>query len=474
MKRKNWKSLFFLFLLLVFLPVFVFLVQQVQNYLSKASGAPANLIVETQTFLGPLSFPWQAFSQGGEEKEQRLNNVINAVKPLSPRYIRLDHLFDQYELVKGTRNGGMSYDFSKLDLIVNDILSTGAKPFFSLSYMPPVISSGDLTATPENWFDWQNIIKAFIEHYSGINGKNITDVYYEVWNEPDLFGHWKIYGEKDYRLLYRYSVQGASEAVNVNNFKIGGPAITAYYPAWFKDFLTYIKENNLRLDFLSWHTYSPDPDRFLAEINSLEQILENKGFPDNFPKLITEFGSDPENNVIHDTQFDAAHTAAVLRQILGKIDYAFTFEIRDGLSPLGKEFWGRWGILTNNLTKKPRYFVFSLLNKMTGQRLKVTGEGTYVTAFAGKETRRIFSQTKFSVSTQETIRLFLINYDPRGIHTESFPITFSGLTPGNYLLKSTNLYGEETNQEITVITDNYSQLTTLSPNSVLLLELQNL
>jgi beta-xylosidase len=449
------KFLSLIFLLLV-LPFLVIAGQRIQQYLGRAGGIPANIIVETKTNLGTLPQPWQALAQGGEEKEQMLSNVIPLLKPLSPRYIRIDHIYDFYDVVGGEKNGKMTFNFSKLDQVVNDILATGAKPMLSLSYMPPVISSGDVTDPPANWFDWQEVVRATIEYYSGRTGKNLTDVYYEVWNEPDLFGKWKI---ADYRLLYLYAAQGASQAKNVNSFKIGGPGTTAFYKNWLEDFVKYVYQNDLRLDFFSWHKYSTDPGEFLADINFIDSLLAQHGGSYLLPKFITEWGSTPENSPFHDTNFDAAHTVAVIRQILDRVDLTFTFEIKDGPPPPGKNFWGRWGVLTHEtagLSKKPKYFALQLLDKMRGERLKITGEGTWVTGFAGKD--------------NQTVKLILVNYDKDGRNSENVPITFTGLEPGTYTLGQTFLGGKTLTTSENVVISDWSKTIYMPPNTVLLLE----
>lgn len=453
----------FLFLIVITLPLLVLLAQKAQQYLSRATGTPANIVVETKTNLGLLPQPWPALAQGGEEKGQMLTPAISLIKALSPKYIRIDHLYDFYGVVSKNQNNQLIYDFSKLDLVINDILASGAKPMLSLSYMPPAISSGDITDPPTNWLDWQQVVRTTVEHYSGINHRNISDILYEVWNEPDLFGKWKTYGEKDYRLLYFHTAQGAALAQNVNAFKIGGPATTAFYKNWLEEFIKYVYENNLRLDFFSWHKYSLEPPDFLADLNFIDSLLAQHGGSYLLPKFLTEWGSNSENSPIHDTSFDAAHTVAVIRQILGRVDLAFTFEIKDGPPPKGKIFWGRWGILTHELAKKPRYFALQLLNKlsfssnkMRGQRLNLTGEGTWVTGFAAKD--------------GQAIRLILVNYDKEGSHSETFPVTFTGLEPGEYQYSQTGLYAKTTTTEL-ITQDPLIKTIFLPVNSVVLLEL---
>lgn len=447
--------------LLITLPILVIFLQRIQQYLSRAGGIPANIVVYTKTSLGPLPQPWQALAQGGEEKEQMLTNTVLPIKLLSPKYIRIDHIYDFYDVVKRDKNGKMVFDFSKLDLIVEDILATGARPMLSLSYMPPAISSGDITDPPVNWSDWQEVVRRTIEYYSGKDGKNIEDATYEVWNEPDLFGKWKIGGSKDYRLLYLYAARGAAQAENTSPFMIGGPATTSFYKNWLEEFIKYVYQNGIRLDFFSWHKYSLNPQDFLEDINFIDSLLVGHGGSYLLPKFISEWGSNPENSPLHDTNFDAAHTIAVIRKVLDRVDLAFTFEIKDGPPPPGKIFWGRWGILTHEnggLIKKPKYQALALLTKMGGERLKMTGEGTWVTGFASKR--------------NETVRVILVNYDKEDQHSENFPVTFTGLEPGNYLLRQTDLTGEVLSTNVEILQETPTLSFFLPPNSTVLLELE--
>ena len=202
------------------------LIRQVTHVSPHASEQPANIIVQADKNLGALPRPWTNLAQGGEEAGGMLGQTVAKIKPLKPGYIRIDHLYDFYDTVK-KENGQLKFNWTKLDKEIEAILQTGAKPFLALSYLP------------EGWSlnDWQEMVKMTINHYSGKNEKNISDVYYEVWNEPDLFGDWRISGEKNYLDLYRAAANGASQATNTNPFKLGGPATTGMYRNWMEALL---------------------------------------------------------------------------------------------------------------------------------------------------------------------------------------------------------------------------------------------
>lgn len=454
---RQTRQFFLLIVLLAFLPLFLVIVSRVVKLLSKADQAPANITIDYESDLGPMPFLWQSLAQGSEEKGRMLSGIVGDVRSLEPQYIRLDHIFDQYSLVKRNSAGRLEFDFSELDKTVNDILETGALPFFALSYMPSDLN-GDVTGQPRNWSEWRNLIQATVEHYSGVNNKNLNNVYYEVWNEPDLFGRWKTYGDKNYLNLYRESVLGATAGRNVNNFKIGGPATTGMYESWLKELLAYCQDQNLKLDFISYHRYSADVTIFQNDYQKAQAVLNNFPQYSTLPILVTEWGSDSENHPWHDGNFDAIHTIAAVRQMLDRVLYAFSFEIKDG--PGNAKFWGRWGLFTHDkfgVQKKPRFFGLKFLNNLKGTRVKIDGEGGYVTAYGAR--------------SGESLKVMVVNYDVNQRHEENVPITFTNLPQADYLLKTTPLFGKTKEEVLKNVTSSINKTEYFPAQSAVLFEL---
>jgi xylan 1,4-beta-xylosidase len=436
------------------------------QHLTKATPTKANILVNTRKIVGKMPENWKSLAQGGEEKGVRmLENVIPQVSELKPRYIRIDHIYDFYDVVGRASNGRLTFDWSKLDQTVCDIYQSGAKPFFSLGYMPETMSSdGTLIGKPGSWDEWAELVQKTIEHYSGQSteicsqpSSKLTDIYYEVWNEPDLesFGQWSLYGgDKDYKTLYYYSCLGASRTENTHHFNLGGPATTAIYQNWIKVFLDYISTNNLRLDFISWHHYSKNPDDYADDLIKLEDWLaQDKYTRFRFvPKIISEWGYDSDPNPISETSIGAAHTVMSIRNLVEQnLSMAFAFEIKDGPSP-------RWGILSYQGEKKPRYHALRFLNLLSEKRLQVHGEGTYVRALASYNSGKITAT--------------LVNFDSNNKNTELVPVTFINLSPGKYSLVIQYLDSEPTIISGLDITGNRWQRTILMPpNMVVALEL---
>lgn len=435
-------------------------VQQVQILFAEASGKPANLIIPVQFSTGQTNPDvWRGISQGLEGDENMLQNAISAGQELDLQIVRIDHVFDQYDLVS-IQDGQLEFDFTRLDVFVQSILDMGARPMFALSYTPPVFtSSGDVTGQPQNWQQWEDMVQTFIEHYSGAQGLNLVGVYYEVWNEPDLFGNWQIYREpQNYLTLYQHTAQAASRVQNAQIFFLGGPGTTAMYPNWMRSLLQAVDKQDLQLDFLSWHKYSSNVNDYQDEVTWVTGWLAGQGR--DFPLIISEWGFDSGLNSAHDNNISAAHLIAVHAQLAGQVDQLMHFELIDSLDPSGREFWGRWGILTNSGTRKPRFQALQFLNELAGNQTLVMGQGSWVRAMSSYD--------------GSTLRVIITNYDPFNRHIEAVPMEIIGLPAGEYQWTRTTLNGAQTSGIENLTAETWSQTILMQPNEVVLLEVTQL
>lgn len=458
------KHLLYIFLAILTLPLVLLAQKGIQQLLTRAAPQKANIFIDTKNTLGPVNPVWSGFAQGGEEPPPMLSNAVDRLKELSPSYIRLDHVYDSYSVVSKDESG-FKYDFSRLDKTVDNIIASGALPFFSLSYMPPVFNNnGSLIEPPSDWNWWKDLVKATIEHYSGRTNKNLTNVYYEIWNEPELpqFGSWKLSAEKDYRLLYFYAANGASEAANVNNYYLGGPSVGSYYPNWVNNFLNYISQNNLRLDFYSWHRYTRKPWEYPQDVNKIRSNLSLFPKYKDIPLILSEWSIDSENSTNNNSDMAAAFTVSSVTEFIDKINLAFAFEIKDGPPPNG----GKWGLLTheqdsNPLSPKPRFKAFKYLSNLSGSKLLLSGEGTFVSGFASLG--------------GNSIKIILSNFDPANKNIENVPVTISGLEPASYYLFYSYPLEDRTGRREIISTEGLiNNSFIMPPNSIVYLELSSL
>ncbi len=456
--RKHWKSFSVLLLLLVSVGYSVGLVQKAVEWITNATYTPAALTVYPES-RSPMKRIWEGMAQGYESKELRLEPVTATLKAAGVQYIRIDHVFDGYDVVSRGEDGSLRYDFSKLDLLVGDILNSGARPFIALSYMPPAISKGDVVDMPRDWGEWGQVVAAMVGHYSRDFRGGISDVIYEVWNEPDLFGGWKTYGDKNYLTLYRTAVNAAESVAGAKKFLIGGPATTAQYRAWVTNF--YEKNEGVRKDFYSWHRYSYDVDQYVRDVDQAVEWIAPR-ITSSQMIFITEWGPTPERDKVYDSRLAGAHMIAVVRALIDTpIDLLLSFEVMDG--PVGEQWHGGWGMFTNpangGLAKKPRMVAYEMLQKMKGERVRVEGDGTFVSAFGAID------------PASGIVRVLVVNYDSRGRHSEVFPVHFADLQNGSYRIKESYLSGRVVDVPVAVDAGNLRREYSLEASDAILIEL---
>jgi len=439
------KKSLFPFLLLPLLFTLIYFLPKIYLDLRKsASGTPANIIIDVSRPGSSLSPSlWRNIAQGGEEPTDMIKPIITQLRLLRPQLIRVDHLFDYYQVDKG--NG--QFDFSRLDGVIDSIVKTGALPFLSLSYTPDA-------KEPTDWNQWNNMVKATAHRYS--IQKNISGIYYEVWNEPDLFGGWHYARNPNYSTLYINTARAVAQGAKGSIYKLGGPATTGYYTNWVKSLFATASKNNVPLDFISWHKYSKNISDYLKDFDSLNNILSDYPQYFNIERLITEIGPNSEIDPWYDNNLSGIHLMSLCTQLSGKVHRLFTFEAVDGPSPRSDKSTG-WGILTHSGKTKPRYHALLFLNRISGLRLPSKGDGSWVTSISTKN--------------GQTIQSLIVNYDPKSTHSETTPITYQGLTPGQYQLKISQYLGSTRSKTITVNSPSYTEKIYLETNTAYLLEL---
>jgi hypothetical protein len=416
--KKNQIIITTIFFLL--LPVFILLIRQQQDIRRHAADIPANIVIHTQNSIGniPKSF-WSNFSQGGEESHTNMiKPALIPLRMLSPEYIRIDHVFNYYTP-------------KELDETVETIISTGAKPFFSLT-------------NPDDVPNWEEAVTSLVKRYSV--EKNIQNIYYEVLNEPDLYNKMHYKGDNNYLDFYAKTATAVAAGAQSTSYKIGGPSTSGYYSNWIKNLLEYCNNNHIRLDFLSWHKYSKYISDYQSDIDNLNSLLAYYPSYRDIEKIISEFGPTPENDDSYNSLSAGIHLLSSASRLSPFFHKVFTFEIVDGIN-------SHWGLIKRDGSTKPRYTAFIFLNQLKGNLIGQEGNGSFVSALATKQ--------------NNIIQVLLVNYDPDNKHEETVPITLKDLPPGQYKLNKTQFLGNTTSE----ILNNNQTAIYMSPNSAYLLEL---
>ena len=312
-------------------------------------------------------------------------------------YIRGHGLFsDDMAIYQEYEEDGIikvEYNFTYLDMVMDDYLSLNLKPFVELGFMPRKLASGDQTVfywrghvtPPKDYVKWADLIKATINHWIDRYGlKEVLTWPFEVWNEPNLHSFWRNADMQEYFILYEFSSKAVKEVDS--RLRVGGPAICGVDDVrWLKEFLIHCSKHQLPLDFVTRHAYateSPvrvghyeyqalrDPKIFLDELVVSREIIDS--FPEykGMEMHITEFNTSyTPKNPIHDTNLNAAYIARLLSE-MGDTSASYSYwtfgDIFEESGVAFTPFSGCFGLLANGMIRKPTYWVFSFFQQLKG------------------------------------------------------------------------------------------------------------
>lgn len=289
----------------------------------------------------------------------------------------------------------VEYNFTYLDRVIDSYLSLGIRPFLELSFMPDhMASSGEQIVVawkanispPKNHKDWTDMVQTTLRHLLERYGKeNVLQWPIEVWNEPNQSGFWKDADMPSYFTLYEHTALAVKETDPA--FKIGGPSISGHMDEiWIRSFLEFILEKKLPLDFITRHNYIPHPpDKVghyayvkLCDIDFwFEPLEKTRRIVDSFEEFkgmdihITEYSTSYlPYCTIHDTNLNAAYTAALLSR-LGDNHVSYTYwAFGDVFEENGvpfTPFYGGFGLVANNCIPKPTFWTFVFYKKLQGK-----------------------------------------------------------------------------------------------------------
>ena len=94
---------------------------------------------------------------------------------------------------------------------------------------------------------------------------------------------------------------------------------------------------------------------------------------------------------------------------------------------------------------------------MEGEGVPVYGHGTWVKAF--------------SVKSDKTMKLLIVNYDPFDKHYENVPILFVGLPSSRFTLRRRDFLNETIEYPVESASDNWKTEILMEPNSASIVEI---
>lgn len=197
------------------------------------------------------------------------------------------------QVIKSTFNPEISssYNWKNTDSRMDSIVRNGFIPFYRLGisypHSPAVPIFPPIDDNNKTFSKFAQICKRTVLHYNygWDNGFYHSIKYWEVWNEPDYNEKFWL-GKNATPLNYFKMYQSVADTLKKNDkeIKIGGPGL-AYYSMIFskkpyrEDFVKYCKDNNVPLDFYSFHLYDiKNPFAIKAYGDTIRKILNDYDF----------------------------------------------------------------------------------------------------------------------------------------------------------------------------------------------------
>jgi xylan 1,4-beta-xylosidase len=348
------------------------------------------------------------------------------------RHVRFHDLLSDQMGTLVCQEEKLIYSFFNTDQVMDFLVTIGMRPFVELSFMPEALASGPETVfrykgnitPPKDYKEWETLIHKLALHWVDRYGLHeVSQWFFETWNEPNLEAFWTGTRE-DYFRLYRHTVE-ALKSVDPS-LKVGGPA--SAQTAWIEEFLAYCERNHLPVDFVTTHHYPTDAfsegDTEKKLANAPRNVMRDqaekaKRQARGLPLYFTEWNisSDPRHS-LHDEPFAAAYVTRILMSLSDLVQgYSFwTFSdiFEENYFP-SVPFHGGFGLLNLHGIPKPVYRAFQLLHHLGNEQIDVNGRHDTVELWA--------------VRKENQLTLLTVNHalPDHSISTEQVEVTLSNL-----------------------------------------------
>ncbi len=156
----------------------------------------------------------------------------------------------------GGSSGNLTYNFTPVDNIANQLHSRNMGAYWSYAYNPPALGSS--FATPSDLNQWKGILQTMATHWKN-NG--LRPDFQGVWNEPDNSPNFYTGTLQSYKGIYEYGSKGlrAGDA----DATVGGVDL-AVGDSWLTDLLGHIVNTSCPMDYLSFHSLGADQETRVA------------------------------------------------------------------------------------------------------------------------------------------------------------------------------------------------------------------
>jgi xylan 1,4-beta-xylosidase len=319
------------------------------------------------------------------------------------RYVRFHAIFhDEVGVYDENAEGQPTYNFSYVDQIYDGLLANGVRPFVELSFMPKKLAAKEIIqafwykpniAPPKDWAKWDDLITQFTAHLVARYGiDEVSQWYFEVWNEPNL----DFWGGEPKQLTYWELYDHTAVAIKAVSprLRVGGPATAQ--AAWADAFIRHCTDNHIPVDFVSTHVYGNDRaqdvfgttediprDKMVCRaVKKVHDQIRASPMP-NLPLIWSEFNASYFNEPdVTDSSYMGPWLAETIRQCDGLVDMMSYWTFSDVFEEQGvvkTPFYGGFGLVAEDGIPKPALNAFKLLHNLGDERIELDSDSVLLT-----------------------------------------------------------------------------------------------
>ncbi len=373
-----------------------------------APAAESRIVVDASAPGRPLPHFWERMFGSGRavlSLRESYRDDLRAVRKITGfRYVRFHAiLHDELGLyTEDKKSDEPIYNFSYIDQIYDGLLANGVRPFVELSFMPEKLASNELrqsfwyrpfVSPPKDYARWDALIAAFARHVIERYGiEEVSQWYFEVWNEPNL----EFWGgnprQSTYWTLYDHTAR-ALKAVDAR-IRVGGPATAQ--AAWVAAFIEHCQKEHVPVDFTSTHVYGDDTAKDVfgttekisrehmvcRAVRKVHDEVRASALP-TLPLIWSEFNASFANYPeVTDAPFMGPWLAETIRECDGLVQdmsyWTFSDVFEEG-GVVKKPFYGGFGLLAAGSIPKPAFNAFALLHQLGDERFSPDTEEALLT-----------------------------------------------------------------------------------------------
>ena len=356
-----------------------------------------DIVVDATAQGTPFPHFWEEMFGSGRANLAMRDNYrrdLRLVKKVTDfQYVRFHGIFDDENGVYSEdAQGNPVYNWSYVDHIYDGLLDNGIRPFVEISFMPKALAAIQKThafwykpypSPPNDYAKWDALITAFAKHLIDRYGiEEVSQWYFEVWNEPNIDFWIGRPAQPTYFELYDHTARALKAASE--RIRVGGPATAQ--AAWVGDIIAHAAQNHVPLDFVSTHVYGNDttmdvfhdkrpiaPHQMVcAAVDKVHNEIVHSARPD-VPLIWSEFNATYMNQQeITDSIYMGPWLADTISKCDGKTKMMSYWSFSDVFEEQGvvkTPFYGGYGIVAEDDIPKPAYGVFEILHDLGDTRL---------------------------------------------------------------------------------------------------------